>query len=306
MLLSTVFLAGCSKESDPVTTKINELYAEKRRISYNIDKCKNDLERLTVTKAGIFFLFEEMTPALLDIACPAFREKGDYIGIVEVSHEEISDTSILYSDLKGKGWEFAIGFEDGYTFPESDADAEKALRDYIALYGEDHPKVISFSSGSAKYRRSFDSILKEEGINVIIAPKLLLAGGSTYLEYDHEAELLKVSCTAFSMRNTVESIMRTSIGDKHPLALCVKQIENESLSAMSDNISLERFNLMLDFLEKYDDVFYGKAIDYKNSVAAEHDKNLDEYNEILERIHDYEIKIKEIEEEISTLMGDKL
>lgn len=305
MVFVTVFFGGCSNTDNSVSSRVNQLYAEKKRIGYNVDKCKNELEKLTVTKSGIFFLFEDMDTDLLDVARPALENHNGLVGMVAVKPNEYKNSDV-FTELYNSNWEFAIGFSDNYTFPEDDTEAAEALEEYIGLYGKDHPKVISFSSGNAKYRRSFDQTLIKCGINVIIAPKLLLAGGDTYLEYDHETGLLKISSTQFSMRNTVESIMRASINDKHPLTLSINKLEDASLSAVSENISLERFNLMLDFLDNYDNVFYGKTVGYKDYVASQHDANIEKYNEIMGKINEYNLLIKDIEKEISLLVGEEV
>lgn len=301
MISGLLLFTGCSQADNSVSSRINELYTKKMQLSYSIDKCKNELENLTITKAGLFFVFEELNEGLLEIALPALMDTDTLVAIVSITPDKALNSDI-YKKLQEADWEFAIGFEKGFSFPEDDEEACKVLDQYIKQYKDHRPDIISFSSGNAAYRRCFDKVISDNGISVIIAPKIFLAGGNMYLEYDHEMGLLKIASTTFSMKNKVEPVMKSSINEKNLLALSISELVDENLPANSDSLSLERFNLMLEALESYTNVFYGKAMEYKSYVAGQYHNNIDKYNEIFERIDEYTSSMKEIEEEIETLM----
>ena len=287
--------------SDGAEQRINELYAEKSKLNYDIDKYRTELEGLTVTRAGVFFLFENLEENIINNAIPVLKGQGNYKGIVTVSPEEYK-SSPLYTQLADLGWEFAIGFDEDFKFPENDKEAAEMLEAHIKLYSSPNaPTIISFSSGNAKYRKSFDKVIQENGIKVVIAPRLLLSGGSDFLDYDHETELLKISSVPFSVTSTVESTMRTHINSNRPLALSIKHIEKQP-PLNSDRLSTEKFELMLDSLGNFKNFDAGICLPYRDFIVSEHKKNTEKYSTILEKIDKCNTKISEIEAEIETLM----
>ncbi len=303
--LSCVFILTRNKPKDLTSEKINELYSQKSKINYEIDKYRVRLEELTVTKAGLFILFENLEETLIENALPLLQENEDYKAIVKVSPDEYQN-SILLDELEEQGWEFAIGFDGNYSFPESDKDAAAALEDHIGLYSENGkiPSIISFSSGNASYRRAFDEVLEKYDIKVVIAPKVFLAGGNEFLDYDHETGLLKIPCVPFSVTNTVEAIVKTHIASNKPLVLSIKHLET-NVSSNSDKLSEEKFTLMLEYIEKYDKLHVGNSLSYREFIVSEHSKNIDEYTDVLKKIEECEKKIASIDKEINELMDPK-
>lgn len=303
VVLTCVLLLTRNEPKDLTGEKINELYSEKSKISYEIDKHRIRLEELTVTKAGIFFFFENLEDALIENALPLLQENGEYQAIVKVSPDEYQN-SILFDELEKQGWEFAIGFDSNYSFPESDEDAIDALEKHIELYSENGeiPSIISFSSGNAAYRHAFDEVLAKHGIKVLIAPHILLAGGNEFLDYDHKTGLLKIPCVPFSVTNAVEPTVRTHITTRDPLVLSIKHLETD-IPSNSDKLSEEKFTLMLKYIEKYDELHVGNSMSYREFIVSEHSKNIDDYTEVLKKIEECENKIASINAQIDELMG---
>ncbi len=303
ILGSVLFLALWNDDDGrgDIDQRINELYDERGKINYEIEKCRNELEALTVTHAGIFFLFSHPEKELVSSVAPALEKYG-HTATVSVSPEEFESEDIYFT-LKEMGWSFSMGFADNFNFSQEDEDAMAELEEHILKYKAkgNIPDIINFSYGNAAYRPCFDEILVKYNIKTLIAPKIFLAAGSGYLGYDSETDILKIPSTPFSMVSTVETAMRNNINQKTPLAFATREVVTGEISAVSENLSFERFSLMLEYLDKYEDVIVGDCVEYRNTVSGVYGENSKKYAEIREKMNSFKDRVAELDEEIKSL-----
>ena len=313
IVFTAFYNSEISKKDSEQSQKLNSLYTQYSHTEYNIKYNESKINSMLPSKAGVFFVFDQLTDNLTDTA-KKLLDRLAYTGVIVVTDTRMPGMDGMLSEenftkLIENGWEVAIGFENGFSFSQSLNIAEDELTEYIKNIKENNIikdsgadiNIAVFASIYDQYQDTFDEILNNEGINTVISHSSLEFTPNNYFTGD--AHILKISCIEFNMSNTIQSNLTEKISSHQPIAVISKLIENDPVNNF--DISTQKYENLLSFINEYEEtsLYRGTIHDFYISKLDDYKEKQDEITAIIEEIKKDKKLLAELDEEIAYILS---
>lgn len=279
--------------SNETKNEIKTLDTRKKSLEYEIGTLRTELDTITLVNPGIFIMFDHYSEFLESDVAELLEEAG-MSGIIVATPEEASTSGIM-SLCNAFGWEIAAPL-DRVVSDVTGVKNIEAITEYLERY-EKSP-IAAYMSES-KYHESFSSALEYCGIKALVT-----SGSSFKFDYfSYDGKIIKTSALDFSMEHTISNILNSRVSKSLPVVISILDVMEANDLTSKDQISLERFKLMLETVStKYPDVAKGKIGDYSDGCVQTLEGKRSKYNELLVKIADKENELAEINEKLNSIV----